>query len=593
MKRICSIVVVVPLLLLSAPNEKVTRLESDVVIIGAGVGGLSAALEAGRGGARVTVIDMASVFGGHAVLSGGGLSIVDTPTQRASKIQDSPELAAADFRRWGGDPDPFWVDYYVRNSKAEIYDWLTAMGVKFTGAFRQPGNSVPRFHVNPQRGFGVVRPIYRECLLLPNIRFVWNTKARSLDREEGRIAGVTGVNVRTGEVTEFRAPVTVLATGGFLSNLEMVRAHWSPTTRAPKKILLGSGINSTGSGHKLATDAGGVLFGMDRQWNYPYGLPDPRFEDGSRGLNSRAVSGIWVNQQGKRFLNENGAANYGVDHVLQQPGGSYWSVYDDDGSKFVSVAGTEWDRKRVQHEILENEKLVKSAATLKELAGKMGVPAATLEATVARWNELVEKGKDEDYKRFGYPPSNDEWPSFLKPSKIVKPPFHAIQMYVMTRKSLGGVKVDRACRVVDRTGKPIDGLYAVGEVSGFGGINGKAGLEGTFLGPAIVQGRMVGRMLAKQVSRGNPEPGIAVSTATQVSGPVAGECQKCHNLPSMVSQNREGYWHFGRVHTLVMERKFDCAMCHSELTPFKAASHKIDRMAQIQNCIACHLATNE
>jgi uncharacterized protein len=592
MKRICLAVLVLPVLLLPAQKEKATRIESDVVIVGAGIGGLSAALEAGRGGARVTVVDMASVFGGHAVLSGGGLSIIDTPTQRASKIQDSPELAAADFKNWGGDPDPFWVDYYVRNSKTEIYDWLTAMGLKFTGAFRQPGNSAPRFHVNPQRGFGVVRPIYRECLLLPNIRFVWHTKAQSVDRENGRIAGITGVNVRTGEVTEFRAPVTVIATGGYLSNLEMVRAHWSPTSRAPAKILLGSGINSTGTGHKLATDAGGVLFGMDRQWNYPYGLPDPRFEDGSRGLNSRVVSAIWVNQQGKRFLNENGAANYGVDHVLQQ-GGSYWSVYDDDGSKFVSVAGTEWDRKRVQHEILENEKLVKSASTLKELAEKMGVPAANLEATVARWNELVDNGKDEDYKRFGYPPSNNDWPTFLKPAKIVKPPFHAIQMYVMTRKSLGGVKIDNACRVVDREGKAIDGLYAVGEVSGFGGINGKAGLEGTFLGPAIVQGRMVGRMVAKQSKRGTPQPAAYVSAHPPVSGPVAGQCKGCHDISALIAENREGYWHFGRVHTLAMERKFDCGMCHAELTPFKAASHKIDRMAQIQSCVVCHLATNE
>ncbi|MFN0083775.1 MAG: FAD-dependent oxidoreductase [Blastocatellia bacterium] len=107
--------------ILLAPAQHAAAPEADVIIMGAGISGLSAALEAARGGARVVVVDMASVFGGHAVMSEGELSIIDTPLQESRNIRDSPYLAYQDFMEWGEDANAAWMRYYVQHSRREIY----------------------------------------------------------------------------------------------------------------------------------------------------------------------------------------------------------------------------------------------------------------------------------------------------------------------------------------------------------------------------------------------------------------------------------------------------------------------------------------
>src|ERR1039457_1380872 len=117
--------------------------KADLVIVGTGISGLAAALVAGRAGANVTVIDMWSVFGGHAVMSGGLVCLVDTPFQREHHVADSPDLAIRDFLTYGQDANPDWVRLYARNSKREVYDWLAALGVGWSQLFPLvPGNSV-------------------------------------------------------------------------------------------------------------------------------------------------------------------------------------------------------------------------------------------------------------------------------------------------------------------------------------------------------------------------------------------------------------------------------------------------------------------
>ena len=157
-----------------------TGQQTDVIVVGAGISGLSAALELGRSGARVTIIDMSSVFGGHAVMSQGSLSMVGTPSQERSGIRDSPDLAFSDFHAWGEDPSTEWVRYYVDNSKREIYDWLDDLGVRFSEVLASSGNTVAREHQPVGRGIGLVTPIYRACLELEPIEFVWNSEKNLL-----------------------------------------------------------------------------------------------------------------------------------------------------------------------------------------------------------------------------------------------------------------------------------------------------------------------------------------------------------------------------------------------------------------------------
>lgn len=558
-------------------SSEPSRQPPDVIVVGAGISGLSAALDLGRGGAKVTVIDMASVFGGHAVMSQGSVSIVASPAQERAGIKDSPDLAFQDFHRWGEDSNSEWVRYYVDHSRRDIYDWLDELGVRFSEVLSSSGNSVPREHQPVGRGIGLVAPIYRACLELGHIDFVWNGKVEKLLSSDGRVVGVLVRDMRTGDERELRGKAVVLATGGVQSNLDMVREFWPVEFRFPERILAGSGRNSIGIGHQMAQAVGGELIHMDYQWNYFSGLPDPRYPGSNRGLNATNLYGILVNSEGRRFANFHGWAKVVMPILLQQKEATCWNIFDEAGKPFFSVSGSDWgDFKKVEKLILQNPKLVKKADTLEQLAELAGLPAKNLVETVARYNELVEQGEDKDFGRFG--PGKPEFSNKASP-KIAKPPFYAMQTFPLTRKSMGGVAIDLRCRVIDKQKQAIPGLYAVGELTGLAGINGKAALEGTFLGPCIVTGRVAARSLLKELEV--PSRPAAASES---------RCETCHDIPELLSQTREGFWHFDKVHWATQERNIDCRHCHSELTPYRVDAHRMNRQSLTASCVLCHVA---
>lgn len=549
----------------------------DVIVVGAGISGLTAALDLVRGGATVTLIDMSSVFGGHAVMSQGSLSIAGSPVQEAAGIHDSPELAYQDFLKFGEDCDAEWVRYYVDNSRREIYDWVTELGVRFEGALASPGNSADREHQPVGRGIGLVTPIYRQCQEQAGVRFVWNTKVEQLLIADGRVTGVLARNLRTAEDHKFQARAVVLATGGFQSNLDMVREFWPAEFRFPDRILLGSGRNSVGHGHKLAESAGGELVKMDHQWNYFTGIPDPRYPGTNRGLSAANMYGIIVNVEGRRFANLHGWAKAVMPPLLKQKQATLWFIFDEASKPFFSVSGSDWaDFKKVEKQILNNPDLVQSADTLESLAEKAGLPAQNLVETVRRYNQLVEGGVDEDFHRFG--PGRPEYSNKASPP-IATPPFYAMQAFPLTRKSMGGVAIDLKCRALDKQKQPIPGLYAVGELAGLAGINGKAALEGTFLGPCILTGRVAARSILSELNR-------PLTNDSRKSS----RCTSCHDIPAEIAQPQPGFWHFEQVHRVVLERSTDCRTCHAELAPYRADNHRINPQAMTATCVHCHVA---
>ena len=123
---------------------------ADAIVVGAGLAGLSAAVDMGRAGVRVLVVDMNSVAGGHAVLA-GGIAIVGTPLQEKNGIKDSPDSAYRDWMEWTVDADPQWTRFYVENSRELIYDWATALGVEFVRVGGGQSNSVPRIPLHQGR----------------------------------------------------------------------------------------------------------------------------------------------------------------------------------------------------------------------------------------------------------------------------------------------------------------------------------------------------------------------------------------------------------------------------------------------------------
>ena len=196
--------------------------------------------------------------------------------------------------------------------------------------------------------------------------------------------------------------------------------------------------------------------------------------------------------------------------------------------------------------------------------------------TVRRYNQLVKQGVDEDFHRFG-----PDRPAFSNKAstRIATPPFYAMKTVPLTRKSMGGVAIDLECHVLDKQKQVIPGLYAVGELAGLAGINGKAALEGTFLGPCIVTGRVAARSVLAGLDRQHPREARETT-----------RCTSCHDIPAEIAKPQPGFWHFEQVHRVVLERGADCRSCHAELAPYRVDKHRINPRALTAACDQCHTA---
>ncbi|MBP7766624.1 MAG: FAD-dependent oxidoreductase [Syntrophaceae bacterium] len=525
MKRITQAALLLLVLVLSASSAATAaekQYRHDVLVVGAGIAGLSAVWELTQKDVDVAVIEMAAAYGGTGLTSEGALCIVGTPVQEQAGEPDDPQIAYRDFMTAGRDengpgPDTAWVDYYVKSSRREIYDWLTGFGVHFEKkVILMPDNSVPRWHKVVGKGRGLLEPIYRECRKSGKAKFHFGVKAVSLSRDkDGRMTGVSARRIKDGAVVHYHAPVVILATGGFQSNLDMVRKHWPADLPLPDSMLIGGGLNATGSGHEMAEAAGARFANMHYQLNYPTGLKNPFDPSGRRGLNAYTDHSIWVNKTGKRFMSESRDTRKTFPEVARQPGGTYWAIFDDDARKVFHVSG--WSREAIEARLFNNphsSEVVKSAPTIKALAAAADLPPETLDETVRRWNEMVAAGRDADFGRIGA--SRSSW---AHPPKIEKPPYYAVRFVPLTRKSMGGVVIDLSCRVLNASGKPIPGLYAVGELTGLAGVNGKCTLEGTFLGASILTGRVAGRAALTELRQ------------TQTDSPPSSPSEKAEKLP--------------------------------------------------------------
>ena len=563
-------------------QEPELRFAADAIVVGAGLAGLSAAVEMGRGGVDVLVVEMNSMAGGHAVMA-GGVAIVGTPVQENAGILDSPDLAYEDWMEWTEDGDPKWTRFYVENSREMIYDWATELGVEFVRAAPAHANSVPRFHFTAGRAVHLVLPIYRTALSLPSVSFQWNKRAERLIVENGRIAGVVVRDLRTDEVITLRAPNVVLATGGFESDLERVLANWTPGLPAPQRLLIGSAVSATGSGHDMAVAAGAALTKMNRHYIYVNGLVSPRDPEGIRALTAGNDSSIWVNVQGERFTNEAGFDKDILVDLLNQDGSTYWAIFDENTRDDFGSRGAAWLNTATDgHPLLDNPDTANKAQSLEELAAMAGLPSEALIASVQQFNRMVEAGVDTEFGRFGQVGN--------VPPKIAQPPFYAVQMFPMTRKSMGGVAIDMQGRALNDEGQVLPGLYAAGEINGSVGINGKHGMDGMFLGPALLTGRLAGMTIAAEHAAETealattpplPEDPLPDAVTWQASLTAV-------ELQSLLASPRDGYWHFEMSHNLVVEREYECTLCHSAKMPFFPLNNLESKLAQTQVCTNCH-----
>jgi predicted oxidoreductase len=334
----------------------------------------------------------------------------------------------------------------------------------------------------------------------PGVTIMTSASAERLLTAAGRVTGVSAK--QNGAALDIRAKSVVVATGGFNSNLEMVLEHRPEFKQF--KVMEGSGFGAKGQGHEMIKALGGYFTHMEDIWFYVYATPDYRDVRERRGLVFRLVPGyLWFNQQGKRFHNESvtGGAS-ATPALLRQNPPHAWAVADTPMLAKIDVAdpyyrrGDVIDRAKVE-ELLNNSPYIKKADTLEELGRKAGFEdVAGFVAEITEYNCCFDQQLEKE-------------PKFGKSLKLSKrfdtPPYYAIQIFPLARKNFGGVKTDQRCRVLNKYFEPVPGLYAAGEVAGMAGghINGKAGLEGTMLGPSIFSGRVAGAWAAHEAGFGS------------------------------------------------------------------------------------------
>jgi predicted oxidoreductase len=531
-------------------------LQADVVVVGGGIAGMAAAIELLDADRSVVLLDCndQKVFGGLARESFGGVFAVGTAEQRKSGAKDSVDLAMQDWLAFGefSEEDSWprrWAEAYVSRCTEEVYRWLKGLGVKFLpvvnwserGLF-VPGNSVPRFHVTWGTGLGLVVALERRLYNHPRrdkLRLCFRHRVDELIQTAGKFTGCAGVQLESGQDFQAQGQAVIVAAGGIAGNLDMIRKHWYPDWgEPPEYILNGSHPTADGRMHELIEKHGGQLTHLEKMWNYAAGVHPwkPHFEGHGLSL-VPCKSTLWVNYRGKRLgpppLVGNFDTRYLVEQVCRQDKKYSWQVLNQRiANRELAISGAEHnvairDKKKLKfyrtilrgnrelaRELIENCKDVVVAQSVGELSEKMNALMANqdldgdlLAEEIRSYDGRIARGprmfNDDQLRRIAhvrrYIGDRFRTCKFARIDDPKSRPLIAIRLWIVTRKSLGGVATDLASRVLDAGEKPLPGLYAIGETAGFGGggIHGLRALEGTFLGACIFSGRKAGRAISK------------------------------------------------------------------------------------------------
>ena len=453
------------------PAAEKTSYEYDVVVIGAGGAGLTAAITAKQGGASVVVLEKNGFAGGNTMVSGGGLNVAGSDLQQKNGITDSVEKFTEDTLK-GGDykNDPVLVGIMARNSVA-AYNWLRDdIGVPFMQERVQQfgGHSVPRACVPVgNSGYTITEALVKKCEAL-GIDIFYETKAVKLLKENDVVTGVEAEN--GGKTVSFAAKKgVVLATGGFGANVAM-RVEYNPAYGSEYKTTCIQAAQ--GDGIVMAQDVGAKLVDMGYIQVYP--TCNPKTGIISYVANSRFDGAVLVNKEGHRFVNEGGRRDVISQAILAQTDKCAYLVW---GSEIESV-GKMTQIHAKEFEQLKATNLLVQADTLEDAAKAAGIDAAALAAEIAEFNSFVDGKKDLKFQKTG---------AFRK---IAEGPFYIETVTPSTHHTMGGVAIDAQTRVQSVSGGAIKHLFAAGEV--VGGIHGTNRLGGNAITDIIVFGRIAG-----------------------------------------------------------------------------------------------------
>ena len=546
-------------------------IDTDVVVVGAGLAGLVAAAELADAGKRVVLLDQEpeQSLGGQAWWSFGGLFLVDSPEQRRLRVHDSLELARQDWfgtASFDREEDHWprrWAEAYLQFAAGEKRAWLREQGIGFfpvvgwaeRGGYTATGhgNSVPRFHIVWGTGPGIVEPFARRVRAAADrgvLQLLFRHRVDELVVSGGAVTGVRGTVLKPSDVArgmastrdaagefEVSAQAVVVTSGGIGGNHDLVRQNW-PARLGPAPQRLLSGVPAHVDGRMLqATEAAGAnLINRDRMWHYTEGIANhsPVWErHGIRIL--PGPSSLWLDATGKRLPVPlfPGFDTLGTLAHIGQTGHEHtWFVATHKiVEKEFALSGSEQnpDLTGKDVKLLLNRARAGVAAPVQAFLdrGEDFVVARTLPELVAGMNRVtggtpelrladVEREVVARDREVAHPFTKDLQLTAIRgarsylgdklirvapPHRLLDPeagPLVAVRLNVITRKTLGGLETDLSGRVLQPGGAVFPGLYAAGEVAGFGGggMHGYRSLEGTFLGGCLFSGRVAGRALA-------------------------------------------------------------------------------------------------
>lgn len=520
--------------------------QADVIIAGAGIAGLTAALKLLQQGKSVIILDKSveQQLGGLALEAAGGIHLINTPEQRRLGIKDSPECAFDDWQRlaqfndetaWGKK----WAQFYCHNSIDYIYQFTREINVRFVpspmwiqrGVF-ETGNSYPRWHLVWGTGFHLVQQILKkiEALDAGNNLIIYFEHDVTGIQEHKNNAEFTGMDMRTKQHFSAIGDNIIIATGGVGGgDLSTIRNLWSDDAPAlPDELLNGAHIFADGQVHRSVQAIDGLLTNMQSHWVYPAGVHHPEQRKPHDGMAvTPCPSALWLNAQGHRFnipMSAYADMKTCTYEVMKSPGGYSWQILNYKiAIKELTVQLSRYftairerqklkllrnvffgDKERIAMLMKEAPDDVLIASNLDELLEKMQqqslydltIDRENVHREVNRYDAQIKRGSkwhnDESLRRLAnlrrYKP---EKVRLCNNQPIIDPkamPLMAIRQFPITRKSLGGIETDLDCHVLKTDGSAMTNIFAIGEAAGYGGggLNGGCSPEGTFLGGCLL-----------------------------------------------------------------------------------------------------------
>lgn len=461
-------------------NQEEAEQTYDVVVIGAGGAGFSAAIEAKQAGASVVLLEKMPTVGGNTLISGGEMNAPDNWVQRALGIDDDTADLFYEDTLKGGDHlgSPEMVRILADNALASA-EWLRdEIKVEFLpdNLFQFGGHSRKRALIPVGHTGAELITKLKAKTDADKITIKTNMKAESLlTNDQGKVTGVTATSGSGDKITFHANKGVVLATGGFGSNVEM-RKKYNP--ELDEKYMSTDTPGSTGDGIVMAEAIGAKLTNMQNIQTYP--ICNPETGVISLVADSRFDGAILINQEGKRFVEELERRDVISKAILAQTGGytyQFWNQEIADISKTHEVHKDEYDQ-------LIKQGLLYKADTVEDAANFFKIDVAELKATMKKVNEYAKTGNDLDFHHRAGLKSLENGPYYIQ--KAVPSVHH----------TMGGLVIDEKTHVLNDKGAIIPGLYAAGEVTGV--IHGSNRLGGNAIADIFTFGRIAGQQVVAE-----------------------------------------------------------------------------------------------